>query len=168
MLDPLRVVHGFKQASDVKSLRLTLTQGLSALVAIEGVARGADKTLVAARLKSLSLKGRIWQSSVIKVMKSLDPLFAEIDKASGDLRYLPLKADPVLTQVAEKAMTALDVPKRAGVEYAIADIEFETNPSTNDDEITYDLVRLRTWISELKQWAEKSQSVLGRALKQLK
>lgn len=156
-----RVATRFKQSAEIKALSSLLNRGLDTLVAIEGVARGADKTLLVARVKSLSLKGRIWQSSVVKVLQSLDPLFAEIDKVRGDLKYTPMD------RAFEKVVDALDVPKSASVDYAIADIEFET--ATNGvDEITYDLERLRTWVTNLKQWSQKSQSVLRRALQQLK
>ncbi len=157
-----RVATRFKQSAEIKALSSLLNRGLDNLVAIEGVARGADKTLLVARVKSLSLKGRIWQSSVVKVLQSLDPLFAEIDKVRGDLKYTPMD------RAFEKVVDALDVPKPASVDYAIADIEFETNPSNGVDEITYNLERLRSWITNLKQWSEKSQSVLRRTLQQLK
>lgn len=154
-----RVANRYKKATGSDLIDL-LNNGLGTLVSIEGIIRGADKLLVGS-------KGRVYQSTVLRTLKALDPLIAEVSDLQWALQLKRSGADKQLTKILDTLSNVLDIPKSATVEYAISDIEFTPNAS-GADEITYDLNRLKMWSVNLKKWVAAAQSSVALAMRSLK
>lgn len=110
--------------------------------------------LVAARVRSEGLpEGRIWQSTVKRLLDDASDLLEQVDTLKYRLEDSDVE-DLDKAKAVGSAADALFVPRKATVAYAISDVDF------TDDEITYDIAVLKTWASSLADWTKDTKSAL--------
>jgi hypothetical protein len=118
-----------------------------------------SSVLMAARTESEGLDGRVWQTRFVQYFKDGEETLEKIRdmyQALGDM-YVE---KPALAQVVDQARQALLIPQKAEISQAISDIDFQPDPHTGRDGITYDIDTLKAWASALGAWSNKSQQAL--------
>jgi hypothetical protein len=128
-----------------------------------------DRILVAARAGSETLKNRVWQRyfslhlnrTYDKISELGDPKEILEDIAAG------YKVQ-TLTVLIWQALTAISVPRKASPDYAISDIEFNPDPTTHREEISYSIQVLREWNQELEKWTKEARITLNSLLPKIR
>lgn len=120
-----------------------------------------DRILVAARAESETLVGRVWQKRFMPYFDGIDDTVRELEAFKEDLNHIEVVYSvQLLTELIWQALKAVDIPRKASTDYAISNIEFNLNPTTQREEISYSIPVLREWNKELEKWVKDAQTTL--------
>ncbi len=136
-----------------------LVNGMGLFGQVDGWVSRFNSVLVAARAEAPDLDGRVWQTRFVQYFKDGEaPLDAlrDLDQTLDDL----FVGSPALAQVVNQARQAVRIPQKAEVTHAISDIDFQPDPDTGRDGITYDIDTLKEWSSALGAWSTRGQQTL--------
>jgi hypothetical protein len=123
--------------------------------------RDFDRILVAARAESTTLDGRVWQKRFVPHLENVYDKIRELDDPKEILKDIEAgyKAQ-TLIELIWQALTAVTVPRKASPDYAISNIEFNPDPTTRREEISYSIQVLREWNQELEKWVKDARTTL--------
>jgi hypothetical protein len=123
--------------------------------------RDFDRILVAARAESATLDGRVWQKRFVPHLENVYDKIRELDDPKEILKDIEAgyKAQ-TLIELIWQALTAVTVPRKASPDYAISNIEFNPDPTTRREEISYSIQVLREWNQELEKWVKDARTTL--------
>lgn len=120
-----------------------------------------DRTLLVARSESETIgPERVWQDRFVKYFEQAEPFTTELEAIDDVLDDIYLD-DEKAAGIANQARQIIQIPRKAQVTYAIADIDFADNPNTGRQGISYSVERLKDWAAQMNSWA---QSVPGKLL----
>lgn len=121
------------------------------LASLADIAGRMHPTLVAARSKSSGLpEGKVWQSLVIKLLNEASYLLEEVDTLKYRLEDAEVSSQK--EKMVGQSASALFVPRKATVAYAISDLDFV------DDKIVYSTDVLKAWGVALADWAKTTRA----------
>lgn len=111
--------------------------------------------------------GHVWQDefvdywtpfdSIQRQMYDLDEVLEDIQLEKGDFAHY-----------AEQARRYLDPPRKAQIEYAIANPEFRRHPGQDRDLIAYPETRLVQWFRNASRWVEQALRSLQKVVSKAK
>lgn len=144
-----------------------LAQGVGLFGQVDGWAARFNSVLMAARAESEGLEGRVWQTRFVQYFKDgegpLDGL-RDLDQTLDDL----FVESPALAQIVNQARQAVKIPQKSEITHAISDIDFQPDPNTGRDGITYNIDTLREWSSAVGAWSSRGQQTLKQLITKAK
>jgi len=157
--------QAFKVGAVVASeLPALLAEGEALFNQVKGWVARFNSVLMAARAEAQTLEGtnRVWQHRVVSYFKDSESVLEKLRDLDQTLDDLYVET-PALAQVINSARQAVRIPQKAEISYAISDIDFQPDPDTGRDGITYDIDTLKAWASAVEDWSRKG----GPAMRQL-
>lgn len=131
--------------------------------------RDFNSILVSARTESETLKDRVWQKRFVPYLERVYDKIRELDGPKEIFKDVEAGYQvQVLTTLIWQSLAALMVPRKATPDYAISNIEFNPNPKTNREEISYSIQVLREWNQELEKWIKDAKVTLKSLLPKIR
>lgn len=155
---------GAALAADLPQL---LASSLTLFNQIDGWASRFNSVLVAARAESQGLEDRVWQTRFVSYFKDGEQAIEALRDLDQTLDDLYVET-PALAQIVNAARQAVRIPQKAEVTYAISDIDFQPDPNTGRDGITYGIDTLKEWSNAVGAWSARGQQALRQLIAKAK